>query len=174
MDLTRKQRTIKYISYCAVLAAAELIQNVAGILPEPFGARCFLVIPAAVLLVIGEDEVNAAFLGMFAGLLWDLTSSVHMGFNFIFFSVICFFVAALVNHLLRDTFLTNILICALVTALYSFLYWLLFIVIKGVEGGAGTLFSFYLPCTVYTSIASMIVFLIIKPLKQRLNKSHRI
>lgn len=169
MDLTQKQKKVKYLSYCALILLADLIQNVSGIMPEIFGARCFIIIPAVVILSIGEDEIVASLMGIFAGLLWDLTSSVHMGFNFIFFAIVCFIASALVNHLLRDTFITNMLLCAIAIAVYCIVYWLFFIVIKGVDGGFGTLFSFYLPCAIYTAVITPIVYLIYRKIKKKLN-----
>lgn len=169
MDLTRKQKTIKYICVCALILAAELLQNVAGLIPEIFGARCFLVIPALMILTVGEEEIAAGLLGLFAGLLWDLSSAVHMGFNCIFFALVCFFAAALVNHLLRNTFITNMLICITVTVLYCLTYWLCFIVIKGTGDAAETFFGFYIPCALYTVAVSPLTFVILKPIKNKIN-----
>ena len=169
MDLTRKQKTTTYICVCALLLAAELLQNVAGLLPEIFGARCLLIIPALMILAVGEEEIAAGLLGLFAGLLWDLSSAVHMGFNCIFFALVCFFAAALVNHLLRNTFITNMLICIAVTVLYCLTYWLCFIVIKGTGGATETLFGFYFPGAVYTIAVSPLAFVILKPIKYKLN-----
>ena len=81
MDLTRKQKTIKYICCCLLILLADLLQNVSGLLPEIGGARCFLIIPAVIILSFGESEISAALLGLFAGFLWDMSSAVHMGFN---------------------------------------------------------------------------------------------
>lgn len=168
MDLTRKQKTTKYICCCLLILLADLLQNVSGLLPEIGGARCFLLIPAVVILSFGEDEIKAALLGLFAGFLWDMSSAVHMGFNCIFFSTICFISAALVSHLIRDTFITNMLVSVTAIILYCLTYWLCFIVIKGVEGGEGTLLSFFLPCAVYTTVITPIVYIIYKPIKKRL------
>lgn len=168
MDLTRKQKTIKYVCFCLLILAADLLQNVSGLLPEVFGARCFIIIPAVVILSLGEDELTASLLGLFAGFLWDMSSAVHMGFNCIFFAVICFISSALVNHLIRDTFITNMLISIVSIVLYCLTYWLCFIIIKGVDGGENTIFSFYLPCALYTAAITPIVFLIYKPIKKKL------
>lgn len=170
MDLTRKQRFTKYICYCVLILIADLIQNIGGLMPEIFGARCFIIIPSLIILIIGEDEITAASLGLFAGLLWDLSSAVHLGFNCIFFAVICFIISLLINHLIRDTFITNMIFCGISIVIYCLIYWLAFIVIKGVDGGETTLMSFYLPCAIYTAIVTPIVFIIYKPIKKKLNK----
>lgn len=170
MELTRKQRAIKYICFCALILLAELFQSTAGLLPEIFGARCFIILPALIILAVTEEESTAAFLGLFAGALWDISSGVHMGFNCIFLAVICFLLSALVNHILRDTFAVNMLMCAVVTVLYCLLYWLMFIVIKGIDGGAVKIFSFYLPSALYTAAVTPIIYVIYKPIKKKLNR----
>lgn len=170
MDLTKKQKITKYICYLALILLADLLQNTAGLMPQIFGARCFLLIPVTIILAIGEDEIVASLLGLFAGFLWDL-GSVHLGFNCIFFAVNCFIIAALINRLLRDTFITNMIICGVMIVIYCLLYWLLFIVIKNVEGAMPTIYSFYLPSGIYTAVITFVLFIILKPIKRRLNKN---
>ena len=145
-----------------------MLQNTAGLLPEIFGARCFILIPSVIIFCIGEDELSAALLGLFAGMLWDSASTVHMGFNCIFFAILCFAVSALINHFIRDTFITNMIFSVAAVLLYCFIYWLIFIVIKGVEGGEMTIFSFYLPGAIYTAIITPAVYIIYKPIKKKL------
>ena len=108
--------------------------------------------------------------GFFAGLLWDLTSGVHMGFNCIYIALMCFFSCALVSYIARDIFITNIVSISVATVLYGFLYWLFFIIIKGVSKGEMTLITFYIPCVIYTLVLSPLIYIILKPLKRKLNQ----
>ena len=55
MELTKKERTIKYVVYAVILCLLSLLQNVGGLWLEIGGARCFLLVPAAVLLSLDED-----------------------------------------------------------------------------------------------------------------------
>ena len=75
MELSKREKTIKYTFYCVILAAAALLQNVHGLWLQIGGARCFLLVPAVILLSLGEDERTAALLGLFAGFLWDCVSA---------------------------------------------------------------------------------------------------
>lgn len=169
MELSKKQKTMKYFCYCLIILLADLLQNTGGLFPQIFGARCFLLLPLAIILAMGEDIIASAFMGLFAGLLWDMSGAVHLGFNCIFIAVVCFLSSALVTYIVRDTFITNMICAALVIILYCFLYWLFFIVIKGVDGGETTLFSFYIPCAIYTLILTPVIWLIMKPVKAKLN-----
>ena len=101
MKLTKKQATIKYCVYCLLIVIADLMQNVGGLWFEIGGARCFFVIPVAVILGIDEDEKTAALLGFFAGLLWDCVARQHMGFNCIFLMLLCFVISSFV-HIFLD------------------------------------------------------------------------
>lgn len=169
MELSKKQKTMKYFCYCLIILLADLLQNTGGLFPQIFGARCFLLLPLVIILAMGEDIIASAFMGLFAGLLWDMSGAVHLGFNCIFIAVVCFLSSALVTYIVRDTFITNMICAALVIILYCFLYWLFFIVIKGVDGGETTLFSFYIPCAIYTLILTPVIWLIMKPVKAKLN-----
>lgn len=173
MELTKKDRTIKYALYCLVIVAAALLQNTGGLFPVFGGARCFLLVPVAVLLGLNEDEGVAAALGFFAGLLWDVTAAQHKGFNCIFLMLVCYVSAATVVFIFRNTFWLNIIWCTAATLMYCLLYWLLFVVGKG--GGAGYVLGvFYFPSAVYTILASPLLFIILKPLKTRLNKVQQV
>ena len=131
--MTKRQKTIKYVCYCLIILLCDMLQNVGGLFPEIYGARCFLLLPVTIILAMGEDEITGAVFGLFAGLLWDLTSGVHMGFNCIYIALMCFFSCALVTYIARDIFITNIVSISVATVLYGFLYWLFFIIIKGVS-----------------------------------------
>lgn len=170
MELTGKQKTIKYFCYCLLIILADLLQNTAGLFPEIFGARCFLLLPLAVILSMGEDVTAGTLLGLFAGLLWDLTGAVHLGFNCIYIAAVCFLSSALVTYIMRDTFITNMISSGAAIVFYCLLYWLFFIIIKGVDGGELTLFSFYIPCAVYTAALTPVIWLVLRPVKRRLNR----
>ena len=69
---------------------------------------------------------------------------------------------------IRSTFVTHMLFALPAPFLYGLLYWLCFILIKGVDGGTNTLFTFYLPCALYTAVVAPILWFLLRPLRQRL------
>ncbi len=173
MELTRKQKSKKYFLYFLIILILDLLQNVAGLFPQVGGARCFLLLPAIIILAMGEDIVWASALGLFAGLLWDLTGSVHLGFNCIVLTAACFLTAVFSAYIARDTFITNIITSAITISLYCVMYWLFFIIIKGVNGGANTIFTFYIPCAIYTIVLTPVLWLILTPIKKKLNHTEK-
>lgn len=168
MDQTYRQRTGKIICYVILVCLAALIQNTSGLSIEIGGARCFLLLPVCMMIGIGEDERAAALIALFGGMLWDLSSAVHLGFNAIFMCIMCFFGAAFITYILRNTFITNFIFSTLFILLYCFLYWLMFIIIKNVKGAELSLFTFYIPSAIYTIAISPIVYAAIKSIKKKL------
>ena len=169
MELSSKQKGIKTAVYLLIIAFIALIQNTAGLTIEIGGARCFLLLPVCIILGMGEDEGLAGALGLFGGLLWDMTSAVHLGFNAIFMCIVCFISAALVTYILRNTFIANFVFSALTAFTYAFLYWLFFIVIKDVKGAELSIIYFYFPSALYTVALFPLLWVCIYPIKKRLN-----
>ena len=174
MELTKKEKTIKYAVFCVLIAAASLLQNVGGLWFEPAGARCFFLIPVCVILSIDEDEKVSALLGLFAGFLWDAVSVQHMGFNSVMLMVLCYVASSFVTFIFRDTFYIEAAATAIMTLIYVTLYWLFFVLRKGVDGSAAVFLEFYIPCFVYTSLMMPIIYLLITPIKRKLNKEPKI
>lgn len=170
MDLKYQNKVTKTIVYFIITAVAALIQNTDGLTIEIAGARCFLLIPLCVILGMGEDEFFAGILGLFGGLLWDLTSAVHLGFNAVFLCIVCSLSAMAVTYIVRDTFITATVFSVAAIFIYSLLYWLFFIIIKGVNGAELTLFSFYIPCAVYTAVITPIIWFCARPIKKKLTQ----
>lgn len=169
MELTKKEKTIKYLIYCAIIAVLSLIQNVCTQWFEIGSAVCFVMIPGTLLLAMGEDEKAASLLGLFAGVLWDAVAANHTAFNAVFFTVVCYAVSLLLTHLLRETFWVRTVATVLAAALYTFLYWLLFVGARK-TGGVSALMSFYFPSFIYTSVVGVLLNFVLTPLKRKLNK----
>lgn len=170
MELTKKEKTIKYAIYCLLIAVAAILQNVSGLFPQIAGARCFLLIPVVIILGIDEDEKNAALMGLLGGFLWDIFSVQHMGFNCIYLMLMCYISSALVSYIFRNTFWLSYVSTIIPVFFYSILYWLLFIVARHTQGSISAYFAFYLPCAVYTCVVSFVACLVLNVIKKKLNK----
>jgi len=170
MELTKREKTIKYALFCLVIAAFSLLQNVGGLWFEIGTARCFFLIPVCVILGLDEDERISALLGLFAGLLWDAVSAQHMGYNAVFLMVLCYITSALVTFIFRDTFRIEFAATGILSLLYVLIYWLFFVLRKGVDGSGMSFLNFYFPCFIYTTLMMPLLYLILTPLKRKLNK----
>ncbi len=173
MELSFKDKTIKYGVYALLILVAAFLQNISGAWFTVFGARCFFIIPVCILIGVGEDERAAAFLGLFGGLLWDMISSNHRIFASVFMLVACYVSSWLVTFLFRNTFWYGVIACIVSAFLFCMLYWLFYILIGGGEGRLAALGFFYLPSFLYTAVMSFALYLFIRPLKAKLNKTSR-
>ena len=171
MELSFKDKTIKYAFYALIIFIAAVLQNVGGAWFSVFGARCFFLIPVCVLLGVGEDERAAACFGLFGGILWDMISSNHRFFASIFLTVVCYVSAWLVTFLFRNTYRYGIIASGCSAFLFCILYWMLFVLIGGGEGRLAALGFFYIPSFVYTVLMSFVLYIIIRPIKTKLNKT---
>ena len=170
MKLSKRDLTIKYTVYGVLIAAAALLQNVSGLWFEIGGARCFFIVPVVVLLSLGEDERNAALLGLFGGLLWDAVSAAHMGFNCIVLMFLCYFAAAFVNFVFRNIFSVAVVSATVGAFLYCVSYWLVIVLPHGGDGAVMSFLWFSLPSFVYTAVIGAVLATALSPLKAKLNK----
>lgn len=170
MELTKKEKTTKYLCYCLLIGLGALLQNVGGLWLDIAGAHCFWLIPLAVVLGIDEDERVSSLLGLFAGLLWDCVSAQHMGFNAVFLMVVCYLSSVLVTYLLVSTFWVKAVSCLIAELLYVLLYWIMFVLTKGGDGSVISFANFYFPSFVYTGVMTLLIVLVLKPVTHKLNK----
>ena len=174
MELTKREKTIKYAFFCLFIAVAALLQNVGGLWFEIGGARCFFLIPVCVILGLDEDEKVSALLGLFAGFLWDAVSVQHMGYNAVILMLLCYIASAFVTFIFRDTFRIEAIATAVISFIYVLVYWLFFVLRKGVDGSAVAFLEFYFPCFIYTTLMMPVVYLLLTPIKRKLNKEPKI
>lgn len=62
--MSAKKQTVKYIIYCLIILGCDLLQNVQGLFPEVWGARCFLLLPVTIILAMGEHITDNGGLGV--------------------------------------------------------------------------------------------------------------
>lgn len=153
-----------------MIIVAAMLQNTAHMFPEIFGIRVFLLIPVVVCISMFEKEL-APFFGTFAGLLWDITSTAPDGYNTVLMMLIASACGLLIKHVMRNNIITSLLLTSCSLVLYSLLYWLFFVVPKGVEGGAMMIFTFYLPCCIYTLVFLPFIYVIIRAFIKKLRDS---
>lgn len=174
MKLTKKEKTIKYLCYCLLIGVGALLQNVGGLWLEIGGARCFWLIPLAIVLGIDEDERIASMFGLFAGLLWDCVSAQHMGFNAVFLMIVCYLLSTLVTYLLVSTYWVKVVSCIVAEFLYVLLHWLMFVVTKGGDGSVISFAIFYFPSFVYTGVVTLAIVELLDPVVRKLNKEPKL
>lgn len=102
-------RTIRYLAYTLELLVLFMLQQTPGLLPTISGVRPVLVLPAAVVMAMFEEEVPAMAFGIVAGLFCDFGLSGALGFHALVLGVLCFFVSLLVQAYMRVNMVTAVL-----------------------------------------------------------------
>lgn len=171
MKLTKKQRILKYAVYVVIILAFHLLQNV---LLAGGSVRCFFLIPVCILLGMNEDEKSAALLGLFGGLLWDSVSAQHRGFHAVCLMLLCYFTAATVVFLFRNTFAVGAVLAVSGTFIHCLVYWLCFVLLKSSEGAGTVLAGFYLPSALITAVLTPLLYGLVIPLKDWLNHERQL
>ncbi|MCC8023409.1 MAG: rod shape-determining protein MreD [Clostridiales bacterium] len=145
---------------------AALLQNAPKPLPDAGFARIFLVVPLVVAIAMFEGETAGMIIGLTGGFLLDMVSAQHMGFHCFFLPVAALLCARLVNHMIKNTLLTYLLLHAITLVAYVGLYWL--IVYMFARGGAGAsfLFTLYLPSAVFTWAVSPFFYLFLRYIRK--------
>ncbi len=171
MELNKKQNTIKYVLYCVLILLADLLQNTGGLITTIFSAHCFLLIPVTITLAMSEGEKEATLLGLFGGLLWDMVSADHLGFNSIFLALFCLLASYITENLVRNVYIVNLLVSVAGVFIYSVLYWVLFVASTKDTGSFATLGYYYIPCAIYTSVISILAVYLINLIRKNLLKN---
>ena len=97
-----------------------------------------------------------------------------MGFNSVILMLLCYITSAFVTFIFRDTFWIEAIATAVISFAYVLAYWLFFVLRKGVDGSAVAFFEFYFPCFIYTTLMMPIIYLVLTPIKRKLNKEPKI
>ncbi|MBQ8469344.1 MAG: hypothetical protein IJ720_00435 [Clostridia bacterium] len=158
----QKHKVATTVVFLALILLCHLLQDTPHLFPSFFGARCFLLLPLAVCISMFLHNLPATMLCLFAGALWDVSAAHIDGFNAIFFLLSSTGVCLLMNYLMRNNLRTASILGALVILLYVTLHWLCFVVLRGVDGGAATYLTYYLPSALYSYVFTPIFYLILR------------
>lgn len=146
-----KPKYIRYVIYAVILVLTAILQNSPGGIPEIFGARAFILLPACVSIAMFEREIAAAVFGAFAGFLWDVSLG-RDGFNAFLLLLICAICSLLISHFMRNNVLTGLVLGAGSVVIYNIIYVIVNLIADGAGLSVKQVFTFYLPSGVYTLI----------------------
>lgn len=146
-----KYRVIRYIAYTIEIVALFVLQETPGLVPELFGARPLLIIPAVLAIAMFEDEIPAMCFGLAGGLFLDFGAGGTMGFYGLLLGALCYAVSLMAANLFRTNFLTALLVSAAGSATVLLLRWVFFFVLYGFGYPGYALTAHFIPMFVYTA-----------------------
>jgi len=139
-----KPKIMRRGCFFLVVVALGILQ-ISDVLPTFFGIKLLPLLPLTVVLGMFERETYGLYYGLLAGILWDMNVGAGDGFNAFFFAFVGFFCGLLMTYLMMNNLITATILCTLSTILYFLISWIIFVAVKGIDGGASLLITDYLP-----------------------------
>lgn len=158
-------RVLKYALMVLLLWVLYILQTTPRFL-SVVGVKPILVIPAAVCIAMFEGELTGGIMGAIAGLLCDLASYTIFGFNGVIVMVCCVGAGLLTVYLMQLR-LTNALALGGATLLLrGLLEHFFYYQIWGIENASRVLLMSTLPTVVYSTIAVVPMYFLVRKMKR--------
>lgn len=100
---------LRYIIYLIEIYILHSLDQTPGLLPEIFGARPLLVIPALVCICLFEKKFISIAFGILVGLLFDINSSSFLGFNAVILGICGCILELMCTYFMKTNFFSSII-----------------------------------------------------------------
>ncbi len=158
----RKYALIRWIVFVIMLLFSFLFSTTGTFL------KPLIFIPLIISISMKEKELISAFLGVFSGILADISFGKLLGFSSIIFICICLFTSLIFTHFLRQNFFNFIIINAFLTFIYIIVDYIFYYNIWNYENINFILNQFLLPSFLLTIIFSIFIYPIINKIRKLL------
>lgn len=150
MQFLRGRDTLRRLLLALSLFVAAALQGTPFLFPTVSGMRPELLLPFVVAVAVCEGEVTGGVVGLFAGLLWDLTGMAPFGYHGLFLMAAGIFAGLLVRTLLHAAVLPALLVSGVFCLLFELISWFF---LDYMAGGQDFVFAFLhivLPTALYS------------------------
>ncbi len=166
--MERRYTAFRYIAYSLELLLLFILQTTPRLMPEIFGSKPLLLLPAALTISYVESEIPAMFFGMASGILLDLGYGDNIGFFTFALTISCFFISVI----FRDNFVVSFLNATAFNSIFCagliFLYFLFFHVFAGKGSSLYYFFAHYFSRIIYTILTGILLYYLNKYLSRSL------
>lgn len=167
--MERRYTFFRYAAYSLELLLLFILQTTPRLLPEIFGGKPLLMIPAVVTIALMEEQIPSLFFGLAGGALLDLGYSDNLGYYTIMLTIICFVISFIFRDYMVVSFLNAMGFTTAVTVLTVGLYYVFFIALAG-RGDFMYFASHYISKIVYTIVCTVVLYFINKFLFRNLRE----
>lgn len=166
-----KKRHIIILTDFVILALSLIIHFSPLVSLKIYGANPMLPLAFLVAISIFSSELYSVISGLLIGIFVDSISSVSFGFNACLFMIIGLFVALMSHYIFNNNIRAALALAAISSFVYFVLKWFFFDAIThSVSDSFSYLYKVAMPSVVYTSVVSVLVYL----LKKFINKKLRL
>ena len=132
------------------------------------GIKPLVLIPMALCISYDENEFTAAIIGLFCGLLTDISCGKLCGYNAILFLCICVFSSMLFAYLLRHNFINLVIISTAFIFLQGALDYLFYYYIWSYDNVSIIYTDYILPSCIFTTISFFVIYPLVRLVKKLL------
>ena len=163
-----QKRAIRYLAYGLEIILLFVLQTTPHLLPEIFGGKPLLLIPAALTISFMEAEIPAMFFGLACGAALDLGCGSNIGYYTLMLTIVCFGVSLIFRDYMVISFRNAAVFVAVISVWLIGIYFLIFYLWAG-KGEAGYYFlNHYLSRIIYTIITGIGLYFLNRALYKNL------
>lgn len=167
--MERKFKIFRYIIYATELLVLFVIQGTPNIIPELFGGKPSLILPAVLTIAMFEPKLTALSFGLAGGLLTDISNGGVIGFFAIIMTICCYFISYLTSELIRIRLSLAIAVSFVTISAALSLHFLFFYVLCGYGNNGYFFVSHYVSRIIYTVALTPIAYYVNKTLALKIN-----
>lgn len=156
-----KTKYLRIGFYIFLLFVLYILVITPNIIPRFFGTAPLVLLPFSIAVAMIEGEFVGGIMGGISGLLVDITSSRVQGFSALIFLLLCVAAGLLVEYLIRQNYISFIILCFFSLSTYILLEYLFFHLITNNKFGLYMLINKGLPLLFYTLIVSPLLYYIV-------------
>lgn len=160
--MDRRYTVFRYLAYSLEILLLFILQTTPNLMPELFGSKPLLLIPAALTISFLESEIPAMFFGLACGLCLDFGYSDNVGFFTIALTISCYFISLV----FRDYMVVSILNATAFNAIFCSGLIILYFLFSFVFAGKGNVFGYfaahYISRIIYTFLCGMLLYFLNK------------
>lgn len=150
---------LKWICYSLAILLLYVVQTALPLI-RIFDIGPILIVPAAVVIAMLENEKAAAFTGIAVGFLWDFSSGKLAGFNALILMVCCVIIALLTMYLMQNNLLNAMFFTAVLLLVQGLLDYFFYYLIWSYGSSYLILLRYILPTILYTVAVCPLIYLL--------------
>lgn len=154
--ILRFKTTTRWIVYYLLIIFSFVIMT-SGSWKKPI-----LLVPIALCIAIGNDQMLATYTGAFCGFLIDIACGRLFGYNAVLLSVFCAGVSLIHELYLRRKFINYLVVTVVVSFLQCWLDYKFYYEIWSYEDVERIFYSYTMPVWLYTVVSSVFIYILFR------------
>ncbi len=160
--MNTRYTVFRYVAYGLELLLLFILQSTPRLIPEIFGGKPLLLLPAVLTIAYLEDSLPAMFFGLAGGVLLDLGYSDNIGYYSFLLTVICFALSLIFRDYMVVSFFNATAFTAVITTVLVCVYFLFFFIFAGRENSMFYFVQHYISRIIFTILCGMPLYLLNK------------